>query len=185
MESTTPLSCFSLRKGRGGCAGMEIQSANKLWAMQNLCSKCNFLWHAGGKMMLWWCQGLYAYKNTVLELNTKFCFMNTLIRNNWFRLRAFLLFFFILPVNYWLFHCVWKQDGWIFSKSIVISYSSVILYLSRRNFSHFSWRKPVQAACRACMQAKKLFILCLSSIFPWIVSWDWDVMSLDWNLSRN
>lgn len=101
-----------IEKGRGGCAGMEIRSANKLWAMQSLCSKCNFLWHAGGKMMLWWCQGLSADKNTVLELNTKFCFMNTLIRNNWFRLRAF-LFFFLHPPSELLTFPLCMETRWV------------------------------------------------------------------------
>lgn len=128
-------------------------------------------------------------KNTVLGLNIKFCFMNTLITNNWFGLRAFLFFssssqwIIDLLAYYWLFHCVWKQDGWIFSNSIVISYSSIVLYLSRRNFSHFTWRKPVWASSRTCMQAKKLTIFCFFSIPLSIDSWDWAVMRLDWNLN--
>lgn len=80
----------------------------------------------------------YVDKNTVLWLNTKFCFTDTLIARNWFRLWVFLFF---NSSSRWtidllkLFHCVCKQVGWIFSKSIIMSYSSFILCIARRNFS--------------------------------------------------
>lgn len=148
MGSTTPLSNFSLRKCS---AAVETHPANKLrhaklvLQVQHL----TVCWRESEIMVI---SGAFCSKsldkNTVLGLNTKFCFMNTLITTDtvsehfyfWTSSSQWIIH---LLTYCWLLHRVWKQDGWIFSTSYVIVYFSAILYISRRSFSRFFWRKPL------------------------------------------
>lgn len=154
-KSSTPLSHFSLGKGRGGgCDGMEIQLANKLWnavgAKQSWSSKCDFLQNIWRKMKLWWGQGHSAVqsldKNTILGLNTKFSFMNYKITVS--GSKGFYFFFLcsellthLLVIDFSIV-CGNKMDGY-FPKALLSAISVLFCIFKEGIVSRFSWWKLV------------------------------------------